>query len=188
MRPYHPAYHPFNWRGWWDFGTGSLGDMACHTLNMPFMALALRNPRTVQAVTTGHNRDSYPSKTKSLTYEFAANDRHPELKLFWSDGGIKPMELLANFTPEPDNSKAGKKNAKKSDDVADDADAKKSDEKKARRPRFSDSACLVVGEKGMLYAPGDYAEGKIQLSSGLEEIEADFPKSPGHWDEWVAAI
>ena len=39
MRPYNPAYHPFKWRGWWEFGTGALGDMACHTLNMPYMAL-----------------------------------------------------------------------------------------------------------------------------------------------------
>ena len=44
MRPYHPAYHPFKWRGWWDFGTGALGDMACHTLNMPFAALSPARP------------------------------------------------------------------------------------------------------------------------------------------------
>ncbi len=44
MRPYSPVYHPFKWRGWWDFGTGALGDMACHTLNMPYAALDLRDP------------------------------------------------------------------------------------------------------------------------------------------------
>ena len=48
-RPYANGYHPFAWRGWWDFGTGALGDMACHTVNMPYMALDLRNPIAVQA-------------------------------------------------------------------------------------------------------------------------------------------
>jgi predicted dehydrogenase len=48
-RPYAAGYHPFAWRGWWDFGTGSLGDMACHTFNMPFMALDLKNPTSIEA-------------------------------------------------------------------------------------------------------------------------------------------
>ena len=48
-RPYTPGYHPFNWRGWWDFGTGALGDMACHTANMAFMALKLGYPTSVVA-------------------------------------------------------------------------------------------------------------------------------------------
>jgi predicted dehydrogenase len=61
MRPYHPAYHPFKWRGWWAFGTGALGDMACHTLNMPYMALDLRDPVSVQATTSGHNMETFPA-------------------------------------------------------------------------------------------------------------------------------
>jgi hypothetical protein len=60
MRPYHSAYHPFKWRGWWAFGTGALGDMACHTLNMPYMGLDLRDPTSLQAVTSGHNLETYP--------------------------------------------------------------------------------------------------------------------------------
>ena len=83
------AYHPFAWRGWWDFGTGALGDMACHTLNMPFMALDLRDPISVQAETSGHNKDSYP-KWSIITFEFPATDKRPAVKVFWYDGGKRP--------------------------------------------------------------------------------------------------
>jgi len=98
-RPYAKGYHPFAWRGWWDFGTGALGDMACHTLNMPFAALDLRDPISVQAVTSGHNKDSYP-KWSIITYEFDATDARGALKLFWYDGGKKPdKELLDGRNP-----------------------------------------------------------------------------------------
>ena len=70
-RPFGPGYHPFCWRGWWDFGTGALGDMACHTVNMPFAALGLRDPVSVQAETSGHNGDSYPKWSK-IVFEFPA--------------------------------------------------------------------------------------------------------------------
>jgi hypothetical protein len=93
-RPYAEGYHPFSWRGWWDFGTGSLGDMGCHIFNMPFMALDLRDPIAVKAQTSGHNRDSYPSWA-IVDYEFGARNGRPPVHLRWHDGGKKPDASLA---------------------------------------------------------------------------------------------
>jgi predicted dehydrogenase len=87
-------YHDFNWRGWWDFGTGALGDMACHTMNLAFMALDLRDPIAVEAETSGHNKDSYP-KWSIIRYTFTARGNRPGLTMTWYDGGKKPpAELL----------------------------------------------------------------------------------------------
>jgi predicted dehydrogenase len=92
-RPFAPGYHPFAWRGWWDFGTGALGDMACHTFNMPFMGLGLANPRTIQAWCSGHNEDSYPQSSKIL-FEFDSPAGEGLMPVWWYDGGNKPDEAL----------------------------------------------------------------------------------------------
>jgi predicted dehydrogenase len=94
-RPYNKAYHPFKWRGWWDFGTGALGDMACHTLNMPYMALSLKDPISVQAETAGHNKETYPAWS-IIKYEFPAsmNPERPALTFIWYDGGKRPPQEL----------------------------------------------------------------------------------------------
>jgi predicted dehydrogenase len=93
-RPYANGYHPFSWRGWWDFGTGALGDMACHTMNLPFMALDLRDPIAVEATSSGHNKISYP-KWSIIKYSFPARDQRPALTLTWYDGGkLPPAELI----------------------------------------------------------------------------------------------
>lgn len=93
-RPYHPCYEPFNWRGWIDFGTGALGDMGCHTLNMPFMALDLRNPISVEAEVFGMTKETYP-KQSIVTYYFPERNGLRSLRLKWYDGGLKPpSEIL----------------------------------------------------------------------------------------------
>lgn len=92
-RPYAEGYHPFSWRGFWDFGTGSLGDMGCHIFNMPYMALDLRDPVSVQADTSGHNRETFPLWA-NVHYEFAAKKDRPALTLHWHDGGKKPDASL----------------------------------------------------------------------------------------------
>lgn len=100
FRPYGPGYTPFAWRGWWDFGSGALGDMACHTMNMPFMGLDLRDPIAVTAETAGHNKDSFP-KWSTITYEFAARGDRPALKLYWYDGGKKIDPALVAGRKDP---------------------------------------------------------------------------------------
>ncbi|MCA9087411.1 MAG: Gfo/Idh/MocA family oxidoreductase [Planctomycetaceae bacterium] len=94
-RPFAPGYHPFAWRGWWDFGTGALGDMACHTFNMPFAGLHLANPKTIQATCSGHNKDSYPQSSK-IAFEFDNPTADGLMPVWWYDGGNMPEESLLN--------------------------------------------------------------------------------------------
>ncbi len=159
-RPYGDNYHPFAWRGWWDFGTGALGDMACHTVNLPFMALDLRNPTSVVATCSGHNKDSYPKSSK-IIYEFPAavvDGRHrPALTMVWYDGGnrlpkeLAPKELLPESGEVPE------------------------------------SGSLIIGEKGKLYTPGDYGGGG-HIVDGVEMATVNFPESKGHWPDFITAI
>jgi len=128
-RPYNPAYHPFKWRGFWDFGTGALGDMGCHTANLPFMALKLGHPSTIQAESGELNPETYPAWGR-VTYTFPARGDMPPVKVVWYEGrkdGVlvhPPQELLSKVL--------------------------KQDEK------LSSSGSLMVGDKGMMYSPDDY--------------------------------
>lgn len=89
-RPYHPAYLPFKWRGWWDFGTGALGDIGCHALDPVFRALKLGHPTSVEASSTRVNKESYPLSSM-VTYQFPARGELVPLKLVWYDGGMRPQ-------------------------------------------------------------------------------------------------
>jgi len=88
-RPYHPDYAPFNWRGWWDFGTGALGDIACHYFDPVFRALQLGAPTTVEAASTQVNDETYPLGSM-ITFHFPARGDKAALKLVWYDGGLRP--------------------------------------------------------------------------------------------------
>ena len=89
FRPYHPAYMPFVWRGWWDFGTGVIGDMGAHLMDQPFWALKLGYPTKIQASSTRFNKDSYPL-AEIITYDFPSRGDLAPVKLTWYDGGLMP--------------------------------------------------------------------------------------------------
>ena len=88
-RPYHPCYLPFTWRGWWDFGTGVLGDIGCHQMAPIFRALKLGYPTSVEACSSGVNSETAPLAS-IVRYDFPARDGMPPLKLSWYDGGLMP--------------------------------------------------------------------------------------------------
>ena len=88
-RPYHPAYAPFVWRGWWDFGSGGLGDMGIHNIAPAFSALKLGAPSSVYASSTPVYEESLPLAS-IVHYEFPARDGMPAVTLHWYDGGLLP--------------------------------------------------------------------------------------------------
>ncbi len=133
-RPFKQGvYHPFNWRGWFDFGTGALGDMACHTANMPFRAAKLGYPSLVELVDHSDlNSDTYP-KTAKIRFVFPAREGLPETEFFWYDGN-------------PDDKSV--KPLRPSDDVTGAI--------KELQEHVPISGCLLIGEKGQLFSPDDY--------------------------------
>jgi predicted dehydrogenase len=91
-RPFNRIYHPFRWRGWWDFGTGALGDIGCHVFHPIFRALKLEHPTSVEATSTykgNVNEETFPLASM-VHYQFPARGDMPPLKLSWYDGGLKP--------------------------------------------------------------------------------------------------
>ena len=89
--PYHPIYHPFNWRGWIDWGCGAIGDMGAHLLDVTMWSLKLGLPTSIETVSSPFNGASYPTATMTF-YEFAARDSMPPVKLTWYDGGLMPRK------------------------------------------------------------------------------------------------
>jgi len=94
-RPYHPCYLPFRWRGWWDFGTGVLGDIGCHQLSTIFKCMKLGHPATVEASSTNWQLDDSISKETAplasiVRYHFNADENHGPFDIIWYDGGMKP--------------------------------------------------------------------------------------------------
>jgi len=84
------VYHPWNFRGWWDFGTGALGDMGCHHFNTVYRAMKLTYPTRIEASSTKVLAETAPLAS-IVTYEFAAREGMPPLRLYWYDGGLKPL-------------------------------------------------------------------------------------------------
>lgn len=169
-RPYNPAYAPFKWRGWWDFGTGALGDIGCHAMDPVFRALKLGAPVSVQGCSTRVNKETFPLGSM-VTYNFPARDAQPqahnahlvglsgqqagavampECKLVWYDGGLRP--------PRPENLPNGQV--------------------------MGDNGRLLVGDKGFILGGKVFPE---SLNKEAADIPRVIPRVKDHYQEWVEA-
>jgi hypothetical protein len=176
MRPYKGSsnpkagvYEPFNWRGWQDFGTGALGDMACHTVNMPFRALDLDAPTEIEAMPLGPmNKESYPLGSK-IRFAFPKRQgripyEHPHLfhrykkiehdpvTLWWYDGG------------QPDPAARGGHDLSNKPPVELTADIL------ALQGKIPDSGCLLIGDGGTVFSPDDYGTNFFIKLKGEEKF------------------
>ena len=169
-RPFNPAYLPFKWRGWWDFGTGALGDIGCHALDPVCRALKLGspivwrekawdpaeaapekcfNPVSIQASSSRVNKETYPLASM-VTYEFPARADAPPIKVMWYDGGLRPARPLD--LPE---------------DVA-----------------MGDNGRMIVGDRGYILGSTLYPEARRKE---VGEIAKLFPRVRDHYQEWAEA-
>ncbi|HXD85052.1 MAG TPA: Gfo/Idh/MocA family oxidoreductase [Urbifossiella sp.] len=167
-----PAYHPHDWRGWWDFGTGALGDMGCHTANMPFRAMGLDAPTAVLAECGQINPETYPAWAH-IQYMYPARGKQPAVTLHWYEGKkdgqrvLPPADLVAKLL------KPGEK--------------------------LSDSGSIIVGQNATLFSPNDYGAsfrffpdeiGKAVQTKVPEKLPLGVNKDEDHAQkaEWVLAI
>jgi predicted dehydrogenase len=169
MRPYHPSYHPANWRGWCDFGTGALGDLACHVLDPAFWALKLKYPVSAEGCISRYwgeffketepKNEMYPRSTIAR-FKFPARENMTAVNLTWWDGGLMP--------PRPEELEPG------------------------RRMGDSDGGVLFIGDKGKLMC-GCYGHGPRLIPETAMKAYQQPPKTlqrvaggeSGHEKDWI---
>jgi predicted dehydrogenase len=170
------AYHPFNWRGWWDFGTGALGDMACHTANLAFKGAQIKFPASVRAECGDLNPETFPSWAK-IEWDFPAADGKSPIKFYWYEGKRDGKLVQPDRSLFPGVSLDDDKN------------------------KLPASGAVVVGEKGTLFQHDDYGAGwKLLPEANFKDVKGPEPKLPrlqgGDGDardlnmkkEWASAI
>jgi predicted dehydrogenase len=165
-RPYHPGYVPAGWRGWWDFGTGALGDMGCHIIDHPVWALNLGAPTSVEATTTHDgtllaanklNFETYPIAAV-VTFQFPAREggKLPPVTMTWYDGGLMPPTPV-EMSPEQ---------------------------------KLPGNGVLYVGSKGKMFHSSHGGMPQL-LPASLHEharlVTKTMERSPGHYEEWYQA-
>jgi hypothetical protein len=161
--PYHPIYHPFNWRGWIDWGVGAVGDIAAHTLNHPYWALGLTYPETVEATSSPFGLDedglpaSYPSAME-IVFRYAADGERGPVTMYWRDGGL--------WSPRPEG-------------LPDGVDHRE--------------GVIIVGDKGILMHEGYGNNPKLypeSLMTAAAKVPQRIARVPGqlHAMNWANAI
>jgi predicted dehydrogenase len=157
-RPYDPCYVPGQWRWWWDFANGLLGDMGCHYMDLPFWALRLRHPTSVEAEGPAVDPETTP-RLLTVHYRFPARDDLPPVDLTWYHGPVPPPVLKEKNLPIWKRGGSGPV-----------------------------SGVLFVGSEGMLMADFNrrklFPESKF---ADFQPPEPTIPDSPGHHQEWISA-
>ena len=173
VRPYNSLYHPFNWRGWTDFGTGALGDMGCHTLHVIVTALKLGAPVAVQASTSFQmepttsdkadekwmrarkvkHLETYPASS-IVTWDFPAREKQPPVRVTWYDGGLRP--------PEPVGIEPGS---------------------------MRGDGLLFIGERGVLLSGFTGGVKYLSAPNARDYVppEKTLARTIGHYKEWIEA-
>lgn len=162
--PYHPIYHPFNWRGWIDWGCGALGDMGAHLIDHPYWALGLKYPTAIEATSTpwGPDADGEPASfplAMKVVYHFPARGPQPPVTMTWYDGGL--------MAPRPDALPS-----------------------EVQLPRGG--GAILVGERGILLHETYGANPRLFPTSLMDEAQK-VPKTmpritTGHRMNWIEAI
>lgn len=158
FRPYNAVYVPFNWRGWWDFGCGALGDMGCHLLDYPFWALKLKAPKTIEAYSSPVFQETAPLAS-IVTYTFDSGLDESPVEVVWYDGGLKPTipRGLKNLTEIWTQGSGA--------------------------IYEGDEGILVQAQ--LPVPPVLLVKGEERSYSKPKEI---IPRSPGHYKEWISEI
>lgn len=158
FRPYHPAYMPWSWRAWCEFGTGALGDMGAHIFDIPYGALKLEYPTSVEASSSKFNEESWPV-SEVFHYKFPERGNLPALDLGWYDGGIMP--------PRPEELEPGRRMGDEDGGVL----------------FYGTKGKIMCGCYGS--SPRIIPETKMKE---YKQPEKTIPRSPGIHEEWVEAI
>lgn len=160
-RPFHPGYAHFNWRGWWDFGTGAMGDMACHIMDAAYWTLGLKYPTRVIPESTALFPETAP-KMSRITFEFPARNGRPPVTLTWRDG--------SQYPPRPDE--FGKER-----NWVPDADG--------GQLWVGDKGTLIAGTYGQEPQLCDPTR-QAALAKAMPAVK--YPRTEGVFKEWTAAI
>lgn len=187
-RPYSDAYAPFKWRGWYDFGCGALGDMACHILGSVNMALLLGAPTSVEVLSQeGKNEHTFPTKSV-IRFDFPARHGMPPVKVFWYDGAedaaYRPDALADEprlIPVHPDSEQRYYQGAKQ---------RRTRQEIDSYEKRTQANGAIFMGSKG--YMSTDTYANAVQLMPskyyrGYEMPDEWLTRSPGHYRDWIRA-
>jgi len=159
-RPYNHAYLPFVWRGWYDFGCGSLGDMGSYSFDTIFRVLKLEAPASVEASSTDRYDETYPQAT-IVRYNFAARGDMPPVKFTWYDGGLKPER--------PEELEEGRP---------------------LKGPGEEDEGLLFIGDRGKILCSFNGGHPALIPQSRMDAYKQPpktLPRSPGNEREWLDA-